>query len=224
MASSVTARIQFEDDKANALVRDLRELAHFDREEFHKQAAATQVTRIRKRTQRDQLDVNEHPFRVLATNTVRSARPKPVKGQKKLPDTVRGPGHILEDGGQMLQAMASEGTDAQGRVFFNSPDAEQRAVWHNAGTQPYNIFPKNAKVLRIPTVGGALQQPKRRSKRLSGAKVTGDVGKGIFAKGVRHPGIPQRKFFGFAERDIAEIVKIAERLNEVKLRRMRAQA
>lgn len=223
--ASINSKVEFSTSKAETLVRGLKELGEFDREEFHKQASKTQVTRIRKRTRQAQQDVDGVLFATLAENTQNSAFPRPKPGQKELPNSVRGPNHILEADGSMLKAMTHEGNGERGRVFFADSKSEQIAIWQNEGTRgPYDIMPRNAKALRIPLVGGGgnVQDKPKRSKRLSPLKVLGEASKGVFTRKVTHPGLKPRKFFGFSDDDIKAVVKIAERMAQVTLRKLRA--
>lgn len=207
---------------AQGLSRTLAILGHFDRTLFHRDAARRVRTRILERTRQRGVDVHGRPFRPLASSTIRSARPKPKCGQKRLPRRVRGPGHILEDTGQMLRSLTYAWSARSGRVFFDDPEAERIASYHNSGTKPYTILPGGgecrATVLRIPIVaGGRLRRPRGR-RRLSTVPVESGQPTGIFARRVRHPGLPRREFFGLDESDIAEVEQIALRQIAAQLR------
>ena len=207
---------------AQGLSRTIRQLAVLDKTTFHRDAARRVRTRILERTRKRGVDVNGRPFTPLKESTIRSARPKPKCGQKRLPARVRGPGHILEDTGRMLKALTYAWSAQSGRVFFSDPGAERIASYHNSGTQPYTILPGGgecqATVLRIPIVAGGRMRRPRGRKRLSAVPVVAGEPQGIFARRVRHPGLPKREFFGLDESDIAEVIEIAQRQIEAQLR------
>ena len=80
-------------------------------------------------------------------------RPNTLAGRR----TGRGPGgpQPLRDTGRLAQSFVAAGVrldTAAGTVAVGSPDP--RAQWHHAGTGPYDILPRQAKVLRFLTTEG----------------------------------------------------------------------
>lgn len=78
-----------------------------------------------------------------------------------------------------------------------SADAKQ-ARWHQEGTDPYVIEPKNGKAL-------AFGPP---ASRISG-KNKGEVGPAHVVQKVNHPGLPARPFIGLSKEDGEQIDALA---------------
>ncbi|PJK10942.1 phage virion morphogenesis protein [Lysobacteraceae bacterium NML08-0793] len=89
-----------------------------------------------------------------------------------------GPSRLTRGGTLGGQIYASSGDD-----WAELTATTEYARWHQEGTQPYIIEPKEKKALNIPGVG-----PRKR---------------------VNHPGLPARPFMGVSDEDRAEIEKQA---------------
>lgn len=74
----------------------------------------------------------------------------------------------------------------------------KQARWHQEGTDPYEIVPKNGKAL-------AFGPPASRV----GGKNHGKVGPAYVVKKVHHPGLPARPFMGFSVEDDHRIGELA---------------
>lgn len=105
------------------------------------------------------------PWRDLSPNTWASKR-----NRKKLNET-----------GQMRDSLSYSASATEAIIGF----ADKKARWHQFGTRPYTIVPKNARMLRFMTPGGP-----------------------VFASQVRHPGIPARPMLGISREDQREIEQI----------------
>ncbi len=75
----------------------------------------------------------------------------------------------------------------------------KQARWHQLGTDPYVILPKNAKALAF---GGAVS--------IVAGPRTGQAGRGTVVKKVNHPGLPPRPFMGISEQDRRDILALAQ--------------
>jgi phage gpG-like protein len=99
-------------------------------------------------------------FRREGSPAWKSLRPNTVASRRQ------GSSRILQDSGA-LKTSFSYDADEYG-VAIGSP--LQIAEYHEDGTRPYVIRPKNRKFLRFNTTGGP-----------------------VFSRGVNHPGLPKRK-------------------------------
>ena len=88
---------------------------------------------------------------------------------------------ILNETGQMRDSLAYEATGTEVIIGF----ADKKARWHQFGTRPYTITPKNARMLAFMTAGGP-----------------------AFATQVNHPGIPARPMLGLSRANVQEIGSI----------------
>lgn len=105
------------------------------------------------------------PWRDLSPNTWASKR-----NRKKLNET-----------GQLRDSLAYSADSREAIIGF----ADKKARWHQFGTRPYTIVPKNARMLRFMTPAGP-----------------------VFASQVRHPGIPARPMLGINRENEREIERI----------------
>ncbi|BEV08016.1 phage virion morphogenesis protein [Methylophilus sp. DW102] len=95
----------------------------------------------------------------------------PLKESSKLEKRKGGP---LNKTGEMLQSFNYQ-VDANSLLMgFDGQWNAQRAYWHNKGTDPYEIKPKNGKALKF-----------------------GDH----IVKKVNHPGLPARELIGYPDND-----------------------
>jgi phage gpG-like protein len=85
-----------------------------------------------------------------------------------------------------------------GRDFVELRATAKQARWHQEGTDPYVIFPKNGKALAfgadISIFGGARNR---------------QAGKATVVKKVNHPGLPARAFMGVSAEDAVHIRALA---------------
>lgn len=100
----------------------------------------------------------------------------------------------LNDSGRMRDGIFPSSGDNWVEI---SSDAKQ-ARWHQEGTDPYVILPKNGKAL-------AFGPP---ASRTSG-KNQGKVGPAHVVKKVNHPGLPARPFMGLSAEDEQQIDELA---------------
>lgn len=99
---------------------------------------------------------------------------------------------ILNETGQLRDSLAYEASRREVVIGF----ADKKARWHQFGTRPYTIVPKNARMLRFMTPGGP-----------------------AFASQVRHPGIPARPILGISQADEREILALVGEHVEMAPRR-----
>ena len=119
---------------------------------------------------------------------------RPYKWKSLSPNTIAGrrkkSKRILQDTGRLR--MSSIARSAQGNITKLSRDALKMgtrlkiAPYHQYGTKPYTIVPKNAKALSFMTAGGR-----------------------VFSKKVNHPGLPARPFIMIQREDEQAMAKIA---------------
>lgn len=75
----------------------------------------------------------------------------------------------------------------------------KQARWHQFGTDPYVILPKNAKALAFGGAVSIIAGPRK-----------GQAGKGTVVSKVNHPGLPARPFMGISEEDVRQILALAQ--------------
>lgn len=81
-------------------------------------------------------------------------------------------------------------------VGINKRDRKVASGVHQQGTKPYSIRPKNEKgFLKFDTTSGT-----------------------VYAKEVRHPGVPKREWFGVSKRAEKKCVKLARKMIKRELR------
>lgn len=105
----------------------------------------------------------------------KALRPGTIAGRRK--GKGGGSAQILQDTGRLRMSFATDVSVGSGTVTVGTTDV--RAPWHDAGTRPYRIRPKNKKALAYPTATG-------------GVKIAGRPGQWRVVKEVRHPGLPKR--------------------------------
>ena len=91
---------------------------------------------------------------------------------------------ILRDTGQMSQSFVMDFSSEQARVGT----AKEYALYHEKGTEPYEIRPKKAKLLAFPSAGG---NPLGKAMKISERKYSAET-PFAFAKVVHHPGLVPR--------------------------------
>lgn len=118
-------------------------------------------------------------WKALAPNTIAGRRRGRGAGRAK----------ILQDTGRLrmsTMAKAALGNIYKlGKDFLKMGSNLKIASYHQEGTSPYTIVPKNAKVLRFMTISGY-----------------------VFRKKVRHPGLDPRPFILIQEEDATQITGI----------------
>lgn len=119
---------------------------------------------------------------------------KPLAKSTKFARRGTGGGQILRDTGRLAQSFQILRGPTSALVEVGSK--EKKAEWHNEGTKPFTIRPKNKKMLAFahPDGGVILKKGANKGKR------------GVLARVVNHPGIPKRQIIPNA----ATINKIAE--------------
>ncbi|WAR43622.1 phage virion morphogenesis protein [Methylomonas rapida] len=121
------------------------------------------------------LDPNGQPWKPLSPLTLQATDPKtkqPIKRKSQQP---------LLRSGEMLKALHKDVNGDELRVFFWGNVEAERARYHQFGTKPRVITPRNSPVLAFA---------------------------GIVTKRVNHPGLPKRELIGFpdSDRDLVENV------------------
>ena len=119
---------------------------------------------------------------------------RPNRWKQLSPNTVagrrKGSKRILQDKGRLRMSTLSK--SAQGNITHFSKDSLKMgsrlkiAPFHQYGTRPYTIVPRNAKALSFMTAGGR-----------------------IFAKRVKHPGLNARPFVMIQREDEETLMKAA---------------
>lgn len=132
-----------------------------------------------------------HMVRSFALNFIEQGRPKPWKPLE--PTTVAGrrggSSKILQDTGRLKMSALTK--VSPGNIYELKEDSLkmgsdlETAGIHQWGTDPYDIFPRNKKILKIPTPKGP-----------------------IFRSRVYHPGIDARPFILIQDEDVKVIVDI----------------
>jgi phage gpG-like protein len=114
-------------------------------------------------------------WKALSRNTIASRR----KFSKK----------VLQDTGRLRMSVMAR--SAPGNIYKLTSDSLKMgsrmkiAGWHQWGTEPYTIVPKNKTILRFMTPGGP-----------------------VFAKQVKHPGLPARPFVLIQNEDVRAMTKV----------------
>lgn len=91
------------------------------------------------------------------------------------------------------QIFPSHGSD-----FAEISATTKYARWHQEGTDPYVILPKNGKALAFGGAVSIIAGPRK-----------GQAGKGTVVSKVNHPGLPARPFLGLSDQDRTDIGQIA---------------
>ncbi len=131
-------------------------------------------------------------FRSFAKNFKAEGRPR--RWKKLSPNTVagrrKGSKRILQDTGKLrMSVMARSAPDnvyQMGKDYLKMGTKSKIASFHQDGTRPYDIVPRNKSVLRFMTAQGV-----RYSKR------------------VHHPGLDARPFVLIQNEDARDITKLA---------------
>jgi phage gpG-like protein len=130
--------------------------------------------------------------RSFADNFRQEGRPKKWKALSK--NTVagrrKGSSRILQDTGMLRQSVLAR--SAAGNIRKFSKDSlkmgsrHKTAAWHQRGTRPYTIVPKNKQALSFMTTSGR-----------------------VFAKKVNHPGLVARPFIMIQTEDEKAMAELA---------------
>ena len=119
------------------------------------------------------IDINNSPFQELSPNTIAA------KGHRK----------PLIDTGLMkkvyVSPLATKNNLVANVIPPKSKNRTNIGMYHNEGTQPYQIKPKSKGVLSFMTANGRVN-----------------------TKLVNHPGLPKREWFGISERVLKKIRKM----------------
>lgn len=97
---------------------------------------------------------------------------------------------LLDSGRMRDDIFPSSGPD-----WVEISASAKQARWHQEGTDPYEIRPKNGKALYWPGMGTRTRK-------------SGEEGPAFVAK-VNHPGLPARPFIGVSAEDDAAIVALS---------------
>jgi len=112
------------------------------------------------------------PWKELKPNTIYTRR--------------KGSSRVLQDTGRLKQSFTGPPNPqlkgSGDRLTITVGSSDKKAEWHEEGTKPYTITPRNRKFLTIPDPGGPV---KFKEGALKGKR-------GWFSRGVRHPGLPAR--------------------------------
>jgi len=136
------------------------------------------------------VDINGKLFQPLKPSTIQSKRNQTrFKGERQQP--VPYPRKPLFATGRMQNVILKEKATANSlKARLVLPQSRQQiGQYHNEGTGPYTITPKNKKVL------GPLYTSR---------------GKKYFAKQVHHPGLPKREWFGISTRATSALFRLQE--------------
>ena len=131
-------------------------------------------------------------YRSFDQNFKRQGRPK---GWARLrPNTVagrrKGSKRILQDTGMLRLSVVSRAAPdnvyQMGHDYLKMGTKSKIASFHQEGTKPYDIVPKNKSILRFMTTSGY-----------------------AFSKLVHHPGLPARPFVMIQDEDARDITELA---------------
>lgn len=111
---------------------------------IHRLMALEADTWIKKNFQQEGKLANPSGWKKISPNTI-AARRKKGKGAK-----------ILQDTGLMRGSINYKATEKEARAGFG----DKKSIWHHAGTKPYEITPKRAKMLRFITASGMVSARK----------------------------------------------------------------
>lgn len=111
-----------------------------------------------------------------------------------------GSSKILQDSGDLRKSFTISSVDAE-KVVVGS--ADPKALWHERGTKPYVILPKNSRFL-VFNVAEAESQGW--AWRVTGSNV-------VFAKKVKHPGLVARRMLPTA-RDASFMERVITTANK----------
>ncbi len=161
-----------------------------DRTELHRRFGIQLLNWI-DRNFRQEGALTGRPWAKLSPNTIAGRR--------------KGSSRILQDTGG-LKSSFTERHDASG---VRVGTAKEVALYHQLGTRPYVIKPKNAKALAFPMAGGGRAVKAAFSSRTTqrtfrkGQKLT-------FAKFVNHPGLVARPMLPTAEQITPILITTAQ--------------
>jgi len=178
----------------DVVLRDMERIAHLDTAPLMAILGRAVVAGISDRTDRG-LDENDGPF-------------KPIKNARSTP---------LQDSGTMMAAIGVLSSDKQSAtVGFRSLPEAQKAIWQHYGTTgPYPIRPKtHGGALAFGTsmsFANAMKSGRNKSRRLTMANARSNAQGMAIVRGVMHPGLPARPFFGISPKLSEELGQIAER-------------
>lgn len=128
-------------------------------------------------------------------------RDRPMKALKRQDST------LLNDTGKMLAAMRLRSVNSTRAVIgFGGGFENQKAWWQHHGTKgPYPIRAKNGKALAFKTsmsFANAMGTGKRgKSRGLTMSNARSNAQGMAIVRGVMHPGLPPRPFFGISPTD-----------------------
>ena len=131
-------------------------------------------------------------YRSFALNFKREGRPK--RWARLRPNTVagrrKGSKRILQDKGMLRMSVISRAAPdnvyQMGRDYLKMGTKSKIASFHQEGTPPYDIVPKNKSFLRFMTTSGY-----------------------VFSKLVHHPGLPARPLVMIQDEDAKDITELA---------------
>lgn len=119
---------------------------------------------------------------------------RPQRWRKLAPNTIagrrKGSSRILQDSGRLRMSTMSK--TAPGNIYRMTPNSLRMgsrmtiAAYHQYGTKPYDIVPRNKKVLRFMTTSGV-----------------------TYASVVHHPGLVARPFVLFQTEDVRDLTEMA---------------
>jgi len=170
--SSIALKVTIEDKEVKKLLREM-EKKGMNLTPFLKKARVWMTRSIALNFKNEG---RPHKWKSLSPNTIAGRR----KGSRR----------ILQDTGRLRLSSISQSAEGNITVFRkNSLKMGSRlniASFHQEGTKPYTIVPKNAKALSFMTTGGR-----------------------IFTKRVRHPGLTARPFIMIQREDEQALGEIA---------------
>jgi len=178
----------------DVILRDMDRIAHLNTAPLMAILGRAVVAGINRRTDAG-LDENDGPF-------------KPIKNSRSTP---------LQDTGTMMTAIAMLSSDKQSAtVGFRSLPEAQKAIWQHYGTKgPYPIRPKTpGGALAFGTsmsFANAMKGGRGKSRRLTMGNARSNAQGMAIVRGVMHPGLPARPFFGISPKLSEELGQIAER-------------
>lgn len=132
-------------------------------------------------------DIGEYVEFSVETRFERKLSPEGKPWKALRPSTKaskRNKGRILVESGRMLDSLGRNATDS----FVDIGFSDKKALWHQFGTKPYRIVPKQARALAF----------------------VGSRGKRVVTAFVNHPGLPARPMLGINRNDRGAINRIIQ--------------